>query len=103
MAGKALFVVRAVVANEADRAAFDRWYEEEHLPDAVRSFKALRAWRCWSRTDPSVHYAFYEMASVADAEAIPRSPEMTRLVADFDRAWRGIPRTREVLEIAAGA
>ncbi len=25
-------MVRAVVAAEADRAAFDKWYADEHLP-----------------------------------------------------------------------
>ena len=55
---KAYLLVRAVVADAADRPGFDRWYEAEHLPDAVARFGAERGWRCWSRTDPSVHYAF---------------------------------------------
>ena len=61
--GRAYFVVRAQV-GEADREAFDRWYEVDHLPDAVKTFKAVRAWRAWNRTDPSVHVAFYEFADV---------------------------------------
>ncbi|MFK4485973.1 hypothetical protein ABIA45_001051 [Bradyrhizobium sp. USDA 336] len=32
----AFFVVRAVVSDAEKRAAFDRWYETEHLPDAVK-------------------------------------------------------------------
>ena len=69
----AYFVVRAVVA-EADRRDFDNWYQKEHLPDAVKAFKAQTAWRAWSRTDPSVHYAFYQFADVAAAEAVNASP-----------------------------
>ena len=36
----AYFVVRATVPDPAKRAAFDRWYSKEHLPDAVKSFGA---------------------------------------------------------------
>ena len=53
----AYLVVRAVVA-EADRRDFDAWYRNEHLPDALKAFNAQSAWRAWSRTDPSVHYAY---------------------------------------------
>ena len=35
MAG-AWLVVRATVADAADRARFDHWYRTEHLPDAVK-------------------------------------------------------------------
>jgi hypothetical protein len=31
----ALFIVRAVVADAGEREAFDRWYEQEHLPQAA--------------------------------------------------------------------
>ena len=51
---KCLFVVRATVADAAKRAAFDAWYRDEHLPDAAKSFRAEKAWRCWSDTDPAV-------------------------------------------------
>jgi hypothetical protein len=54
----AWLVVRAVVADAADRAPFDRWYRDEHLPDAVKAFGAWAAWRGWSRADPSVHCAY---------------------------------------------
>ncbi|OAF14191.1 hypothetical protein AYJ54_42230 [Bradyrhizobium centrolobii] len=32
------FIVRATVTNAGKRVAFDRWYEKEHLLDAVGSF-----------------------------------------------------------------
>ena len=51
----AWFVVRATVADEADRAAFDQWYRAEHLPDAMKAFDVQTAWRGWSQTDPAVH------------------------------------------------
>ena len=36
----AYLVVRAVVADPEDRAAFDHWYRTEHLPDALKAFNA---------------------------------------------------------------
>jgi hypothetical protein len=48
----AVFVVRAVVADASKRQGFDQWYRDVHLPDAVRSFGARKAWRFWSLTDP---------------------------------------------------
>ena len=96
----AYLVVRAVVA-EADRRDFDQWYRSEHLPDAVKAFAAQRGWRGWSRTDPSVHYAFYQFADVAAVEAINSSPEIRTLIAEFDRRWgTRVTRTREIIEIA---
>ena len=100
MSGKAYLVVRAVVA-EADRRDFDQWYRTEHLPDAVKAFAALRAWRGWSRTDPSVHCAFYQFADVGAVEAINNSPAIRTLIAEFDRRWgTRVTRTREIIEVA---
>ena len=94
-----LFAVRAEV-SEADRSRFDHWYETDHLPWALREFGARRAWRCWSRTDPSVHVAFYEFDTVEAAKAATSSEKIKPLVADFDRVWgERVPRRRAILEI----
>jgi hypothetical protein len=96
---KAYLAVRAEVP-EADRARFDHWYETDHLPWALRSFGACRAWRCWSRSDPGLHIAFYEFDSVAAAEATQTAEGTKALVADFDRVWEGrVTRRREILEM----
>ena len=96
----AWLVVRAVVA-EADRRDFDQWYHAEHLPDAIKAFAALRAWRGWSRTDPSVHYAYYQFADLAAAEAIGGSPAIRTLIAEFDARWgTRVTRTREIVDVA---
>ena len=101
MVAKAYLMVRAAVADAADRPRFDRWYETEHLPDAVVRFGAERGWRCWSRTDPAVHYAFYEFADVERARSVLASPELRALVSEFDRAWGArVTRTRDLLETA---
>jgi hypothetical protein len=96
----AYLVVRAVVA-EADRRDFDAWYRNEHLPDALKAFNAQHAWRAWSRTDPSVHYAFYQFSDVAAADAVGTSPAIRALIAEFDARWgTRVTRTREVIEVA---
>ena len=100
MNGKGIFVVRAVVANPDDRPGFDKWYETEHLPDALKAFSALRAWRIWSRSDPSVHIAFYEFPNAAAADAVQSSEGIKGMVAEFDRAWGDkVTRSREVWDV----
>jgi len=96
---KALLAVRAEVP-EADRARFEEWYATDHLPWAMRVFEARRAWRCWSRSDPAVHVAFYEFDSVEAAAATQTAEATKALVADFDRVWQGrVTRRRAVLEV----
>jgi hypothetical protein len=97
---KGCFVVRAEVPNAADRAAFDHWYASDHLPLALKTFGAQRGWRCWSRTDPAVHYAFYEFSDLQQAQALLGSNTIKPLIADFDRVWGDrVSRRREILEI----
>jgi hypothetical protein len=94
------FVVRATVADPAIRKEFDAWYHREHMPDVVKAFGAAKAWRFWSLTDPALHQATYEFAEQATLDRAMGSEVMKKLVAEFDRAWPGIPRTREVLVLA---
>ena len=95
----ALFIVRAQVADENLRKDFDRWYRDEHLPDAVKAFKARRAWRGWSDVDPSVHFAFYEFDDLARARAIPGSEAIRVLIAEFDRVWGDkVTRSRDIVD-----
>ncbi|MEM9624596.1 MAG: hypothetical protein AAGA21_00065 [Pseudomonadota bacterium] len=97
MLSKAILSVRAVVP-EADREAFDIWYRDEHLRDAVVAFGADRAWRGWSTVDPGVHVAFYEFSDPSSATTILDSEALKGLVAEFDRVWQErVPRSREVV------
>jgi hypothetical protein len=97
---KAYFVVRATVTDPARRAAFDRWYSQEHLPDASKAFGAKKAWRFWGVGDPSLHQAMYEFADQASLERAMSGDDLKRLVADFDRDWPEVTRTRELLVLA---
>ncbi len=95
-----LFVVRATVSDSTKRPAFDAWYSREHLPDAVKSFGAVKAWRYWSATDPSQHQAMYQFTDKAALDRAIEGPDMKRLIADFNRDWPDVPRTRDVLVLA---
>jgi len=97
---KAFFVVRATVADASRRAAFDAWYSREHLPDALKSFGAEKAWRYWSLTDPALHHAMYQFADEAALDRATKGENINRLVADFERDWPDVTRTREVLVLA---
>lgn len=95
----AFLIVRAEVP-EADREAFDRWYETEHLPDAVKAFKCEYAERGWSDVDPGVHIAFYAFPDLARVRAVASSDEIKDMIKEFDRNWQDrVQRTREILEI----
>jgi 2,4-dienoyl-CoA reductase-like NADH-dependent reductase (Old Yellow Enzyme family) len=97
---KAYFVVRATVADAAKRKAFDTWYQTEHLPDATKSFGANKAWRFWSTTDPSLHQATYEFSDEASLDRAMKGEDLKRLIADFNRDWPDVTRTRELLVLA---
>ena len=94
----AFLIVRAEVEPSV-RDAFDTWYREEHLPDAVRAFGAVGAWRGWSNVDDRVHLAFYEFADLAHVNRVMGSDALKQLIGEFDRHWQGkVTRTREVVE-----
>ena len=96
----AYLIVRAEVANEADRAGFDTWYENEHLPDAVSAFNAESASRGWSDVEPGVHYAFYRFPDLKAAQSIGDSDAIRSMIKEFDRLWDGkVVRTRDIVEI----
>jgi hypothetical protein len=96
----ARFIVRAQVVDTAVEDDFDRWYQNEHLPDALKAFHAQRAWRGWSEVEPSVHYAVYEFDDVEVARAVPGSAALRRLVAEFDRMWGDkVTRTRDIVDV----
>ncbi|MBR0974998.1 MULTISPECIES: hypothetical protein [Bradyrhizobium] len=96
----AFFVVRAIVADASERAAFDRWYETEHLPDAVKAFGVTKAWRFWSLDDPSLHQAMYQFDDEAGLAAMLKGDALSQLVSDFNRDWPDVKRSRETLVLA---
>jgi hypothetical protein len=98
---KAYFMVRVQVTDAALRERFDRWYADEHLPEAAAAFGAERACRFWSRSDPAVHIALYGFPSLAAAQHGTRAEVIAPLIAEFDRSWpSGTSRSRDYLELA---
>lgn len=96
----AYLIVRAEVAD-ADRKAFDHWYETEHLPDAQKAFSALSARRGWSEVTPGVHIALYEFRDLEHAREATGGQAIKDLIAEFDRVWQGrVTREREIIGIA---
>ena len=96
----AYFVVRATVTDPAKRRAFDQWYQRVHMPDAAKSFGVKKAWRFWSLADPSVHQATYQFDDEASLDRAMKGEELKRLVADFNRDWPDVTRTRETFVLA---
>ncbi|MDA9498734.1 hypothetical protein [Bradyrhizobium sp. CCBAU 11357] len=96
----AFFVVRAIVSDASKRTAFDRWYEMEHLPDAVKAFGVSKAWRFWSLDDPSLHQAMYQFEDEEKLNAMLKGDALQKLVADFNRDWPDVKRSRETLLLA---
>ena len=95
----AYLIVEAEVEEES-REAFDLWYDNEHLPDAIKAFEAEGAERGWSDVTPGVHIALYKFPNLERARAIASSEAIKTLIAEFDRLWDGkVTRTREVIEI----
>ena len=60
----------------------------------------FKAWRSWSVSDPALHVASYEFADQAALDRGVSGEALKRLVADFDRAWPDVTRTREILVLA---
>lgn len=96
----AFFVVRATVSDPTKRGAFDAWYHGEHLPDAAKAFGVKKARRFWSVSDPTLHVAMYEFADQAALDRALSSDALKTLVAEFDRCWPEVARTRELLVLA---
>ena len=94
------FVVRATVADPTKRQAFDAWYSREHLPEAVKAFGVRKAKRFWSISDPSLHQATYEFADQTALDHTLSGDELKALVAEFDRCWPEVTRSREVFALA---
>src|SRR5712691_9373000 len=96
---KCFLVVRATVSDPTQRAAFDRWYRDEHLPQAMAVFGAEKGFRFWSETDPAVHQATYQFADRAALDRAVNSAGMKTLVAEFDRGFPGVSRSREIFRL----
>lgn len=64
------------------------------------SANICRAWRFWSLGDPAIHQAVCEFADQVSLDRAMQGDDLERLVADFNRDWPEVTRTREMLVLA---
>ena len=80
--------VRATV--EAGREAeFNRWYDTEHMPDAVRMFKGCIGGARYKVTDGDgshQYMAIYAFESAEQLKAVLAGPEIKELIKIYDEA-----------------
>jgi hypothetical protein len=81
-----LFVVRATIARDRE-AAFNKWYNEEHLPQVLRYNGAVsgRRYRKVTGEDKYDYMAVYEFASEEVLQQFLQSDALKELRAEYDR------------------
>jgi len=82
----ALFVVRANITKEQE-AAFNRWYNTEHVPQVLRYNGAVSARRYRKILGPDTfeYMAVYEFASEEVYRAFMASDHLKELRAEYDK------------------
>ena len=81
-----LFVVRATIRKEHE-AAFNKWYNEEHLPQVLRYNGAVsgRRYRQLAGGDKYDYMAVYEFASEEVLQRFLQSDALKELRAEYDK------------------
>lgn len=82
----AIFVVRATIAKDKE-AAFNKWYNEEHVPQVLRYNGAVsgRRYKKLMGDDKYQYMAIYEFASEAVFEQFQKSDALKDLKAEYDK------------------
>jgi hypothetical protein len=84
----AMIVAEVLCADPLQEAAWDAWYDHQHLPDmmASRAFVAGSRWRrSASRPGSTNHLTVYEIAGIPVEEAIERSAAVMPGIAERGR------------------
>ena len=86
-----LFVVRATITAERE-AAFNKWYNEEHLPQVLRYKGAIsgRRYRKVVGEDRYQYMALYEFASEAVLHQFLESGALKDLRAEYDKHFGAV-------------
>jgi antibiotic biosynthesis monooxygenase (ABM) superfamily enzyme len=85
-----IFVVRATITKEKE-AAFNQWYNEEHVPQVLQYNGAVSARRYKKilGDDKFQYMAIYEFASQAVFERFSKSDHLKTLVKEYDAHFSG--------------
>ena len=83
-----LFVVRATIDRDRE-AAFNKWYNEEHLPQVLRYNGAIsgRRYRKIVSEDKYDYMAVYEFASEEVLRKFLHSDALKELRAEYDKRF----------------
>src|SRR5262245_50541128 len=90
-----LFVVKATIAPEQE-AAFNRWYNEEHVPQVLQFpglVSALR-YRALEGEDTYRYMAVYEVKDEATYRQLIESDQLKRQRKDYDAHFAQSARAR---------
>lgn len=82
-----VFIVRATITSEQE-AAFNKWYNEEHVPQVLRYNGAVSGKRYKKLVGPDdkwQYMAVYEFASEKVFEEFQKSGHLKELKAEYDK------------------
>lgn len=86
-----LFVVKATIRRDQEDA-FNRWYNEEHVPQFLRWKGAVsaRRYRAIEGEETYQYIAVYELESEANFRALMASEHMRELRAEYDARFGAV-------------
>ena len=96
MKNKGLFVVMAKVDPKQEEA-FNRWYDEDHMPKALNRFPGVISGRRYKFQDGGDGYnymALYEFESEDKLHETMKSEALQGLIREFDAAFGEVKRRR---------
>ena len=96
MENKGVFIVMAKVKPEQEDA-FNRWYDEDHMPKALNRFPGVISGRRYKIMDGGDGYnymALYEFESKEKLNETMKSDALQNLIQEFDAAFGEVNRKR---------
>ncbi len=96
MENKGVFIVMAKVET-GQEDAFNRWYDEDHMPKALNRFPGVISGRRYKITDGGDGYnymALYEFESQEKLTETMKSDAIQGLIQEFDAAFGEVNRKR---------
>lgn len=90
-----LFVVKAV-PPKGKETEFNRWYNEQHIPDVLKfpGLVSARRYKAIAGEDRFEYMAVYEVKDEATYRSLMASEHMKYLVADYDKHFPNSERMR---------
>ena len=96
MSEKAIFIVMAKVKPEQEEA-FNRWYDEDHMPKALNRFPGVisgRRYKMLEAGDGYNYMALYEFESAGKLKETMKSEALKGLIREFNAAFGEVTRSR---------